>query len=246
MAERTFRYAEIADSLRSEIQSGERALGTVLPSESELSERHGASRVTVRKALELLREDGLVDSRQGFGWFVGAGPVRQSLDTLDTIERQLERAGQTGERRVLQFGFVSAPADVSDALKVDDVLEVVRINYADGEPFVLVTVWCGAEAGASLSRNDVESNTFYDLLSADLGSATQTIGATAADAVAAQRLEVDEGSPLLRVRRITERTNGEGLLVSEHLYPAHRTEFHVTLTNPADAVNPTGLRLVED
>jgi len=246
MAERTFRYAEIADALRSEIQSGERGLGTVLPSESELSDQHGASRVTVRKALELLREDGLVDSRQGFGWFVGAGPVRQTLDTLDTIERQLEVAGRTSERRVLHFGFVRAPADVSEALAAEEVLEVVRINFADSEPFVLVTVWCSAEAGANLSRNDVESNTFYDLLGADLGRATQTIGAIAADAVAAERLQVDEGSPLLRVRRITERTTGEGLLVSEHLYPAHRTEFHVTLTNPSDAVNPTGLRLVED
>lgn len=238
---RSFRYQEIAEVIRSDVTSGVLALGDLLPSESELSATHDVSRVTIRKALEQLRDDGLVDSRQGFGWFVGHGPVRQSLDSLETIEGQLASAGRTSERRVLRFRFITPPPEVA-ALIDGEVLEVVRLNLADDEPFAHVTVWCKASLGAELSRSDVEESTFADLLVGWLGQATQVISAVAADAATAEALCVDEGSPLLRVRRVTTATGGGNALVSEHLYPAHRTEFEVTLTGPTG--NPPGLRLV--
>src|SRR4051812_42473679 len=72
------RYRTIADDLRRRVNAGEFAAGRLLPSESELREAYDASRVTIRKALEALRGEGLIDSRQGFGWFA-ADPVRQSL-----------------------------------------------------------------------------------------------------------------------------------------------------------------------
>jgi len=239
---RSFRYQDIAQAIRSDVASGVLGAGELLPSESVLSERHAASRVTVRKALEELRSEGLVDSRQGFGWFVGSNPVRQSLDTLETIEDQLASAGRESERQVLQFGFVDAPPNVASLLG-DEVLEVIRVNLADGEPFARVTVWCDAQLAADMSRRDVETSTFVDLLGDRLGHATQVISAVAADDATAHALKVGVGSPLLRVRRITRTTNGANALVSEHLYPAEHTEFEVTLSGPTG--EPAGLRLVD-
>jgi GntR family transcriptional regulator len=239
---RSFRYQEIAEAIRTEVTKGALVAGALLPSESELSAEHAVSRVTVRKALEQLRAEGLVDSRQGFGWFVGSEPIRQSLDGLETIEDQLAEAGRSSERRVLRFGFVAAAPEV--ALLLDtEVLEVVRLNLADAEPFAHITVWCKASLGADLSSSDVEESTFVDLLSDRLGHATQVISAVAADPAAAAALHVDEGAPLLRVRRVTTDVAGGNALVSEHLYPAHRTEFEVTLSGPTG--EPAGLRLVE-
>lgn len=239
---RSFRYQEIADAIRTDVASGTLAIGELLPSESALSAAHNASRVTVRKALEQLRDEGLVDSRQGFGWFVGRGPVRQSLDTLETIEDQLAEAGRTSRRRVMRFGFVEPPPEVA-ALLGPEVLEVVRLNLADDEPFAHVTVWCKGSLGSELSRSDVEESTFVDLLIDRLGDATQVISAVAADQETARSLGVDIGSPLLRVRRVTADRSGGNALVSEHVYPAHRTEFEVRLGGPTG--EPTGLRLVE-
>ncbi|MBT6446164.1 MAG: winged helix-turn-helix transcriptional regulator, partial [Acidimicrobiaceae bacterium] len=62
---RSFRYQEIAESIRGDVEKGVLATGALLPSESALSAAHDASRVTIRKALEQLRGEGLVDSRQG-------------------------------------------------------------------------------------------------------------------------------------------------------------------------------------
>ena len=65
---RRIRYQEIADELRRRFSDA--PVGSVLPSESEMSAEFEASRVTIRRALELIREDGLIAARQGFGWYV--------------------------------------------------------------------------------------------------------------------------------------------------------------------------------
>ena len=147
---RSIRYQEIAAELR-ELASTSPA-GSLLPSESELSARFGASRVTVRRALEVVREEGLIAARQGFGWFVATEPVRQRLEHLGTIEDQLEGGGRHAERRVVEFAFTTAPERVQRVLGVRQVLRVKRLNLADGEPFAIVTVWCPAELGRALSR----------------------------------------------------------------------------------------------
>lgn len=242
---RTVRYREIADALRAEIDEGALGAGRVLPSEAELSRTHAASRVTVRKALDVLRDEGLVDSRQGFGWFVAASPLQQTLGRLGTIESQLAASDRTSEREVLSFAFVDAPADVAAILGAGPVLEVRRRNLADGEPFARVTVWCPEHLGATLSRADVAATPFYDLLAVRLGGATQTIGAAAASADDAELLGVPVGAPVLVCRRVTDDAEGVPVLVSEHVFPGHATEFVVELPQRGESMSPSGLRLVE-
>ena len=239
---RRIRYQEIADRLRERVRQA--SAGSVLSSESEMSAEFGVSRVTVRRALELLRDEGLIAARQGFGWFVATEPVRQSLRSLGTIESQVEGVGKLSQRKVEEFAFEAAPAHVARLLGVDDVLRVKRVNLADGEPFAVVTVWCPAELGARLSRRDVERRPFYELVDVELHGASQTIGADAAEPPDAALLGVPVGAPLLRCRRVTTSTAGDAVLVSEHLFPAHRTEFVVDLPQAEPSMTPSGLRLV--
>ncbi len=217
----------------------------MLPSEAELSAEFDASRVTIRRALELVRDEGLIDARQGFGWFVSSEPVRQHLETLGTIEAQLEDSGRHAERRVEEFAFASAPERVAAVLGVTDVLRVKRVNLADGEPFAVVTVWCPADLGRSLSLADVAERPFYELLGVELRGASQTIGADAATPDDARLLGVPVGSPVLRCERVTTDARGNRVLMSEHRFPAHLTEFVVDLPQAAPSLTPSGLRLVE-
>lgn len=240
---RKIRYQEIADELR--VMVADAAAGSVLPSEAELSARFGASRVTVRRALELVRDDGLVAARQGFGWFVATEPVPQRLERLGTIEAHLETSGKDASRRILEFAFDTPPPHVRAVLGVDRTLRVKRVNLADGEPFAVVTVWCPAELGQSLSMDDVASRPFYELLPVELRGATQTIGADVAEPDDAALLAIPVGAPVLRCRRVTNDVDGHPVLMSEHVFPAHRTEFVVDLPHDEPTITPTGLRLVE-
>lgn len=244
-AVRSIRYQEIAEVLRARVGAGEYVAGSLLPSESKLSAEFEASRVTVRRSLELLREQGLIDARQGFGWFVAASPVRQTLARLGTIEAQMEAEGVQPQRRVLEFAFVPATPHLVGLLGTTQVLRVKRLNLADGHPFAVVTVWCPADLGQHLSRRDVERSPFYELLGVRFRGATQTIGADAASAEDAELLEVPMGSPVLRCERVTNSEEGRPVLVSEHVFPAHRTEFVVELPHDEPSLSPTGLRLVD-
>ena len=240
---RSIRYQAIADELRERVRSA--SAGTVLPSESELSAEFAASRVTIRRALELVRDDGLIAARQGFGWFVATEPVRQRLERLGTIDEQLESSGKAAGRHVIEFAFVAPPAHVAAVLATDRVLRVKRVSLADGAPFAVVTVWCPAALAQKLSMEDVERTPFYELLDVELRGATQTIGAESAEPDDADLLAVPVGAPLLKCRRITTDLNGRPVLVSEHVFPAHRTEFVVDLPFDEPSITPAGLRLVD-
>lgn len=238
------RYKQIADALRAQVGTGDLVAGRLLPSESELGRDYAASRVTIRKALELLREEGLVDSRQGYGWFVAAAPVAQSLGRLGTIEAQLASSGRVSERRVLDFRFVRAPRRVHAVLGVDRVLEVRRVNLVEGVAWARVTVWCPADRAQHLSLADVERTTFHELLDVALAGATQTIAADGVSAADAEVLGVPAGSPVLVCERVTRSTDGVPVLLAEYVFPAHLTRFEVELPTVEASQAPSGLRLV--
>jgi GntR family transcriptional regulator len=242
---RSVRYHEIALALRDRVVAGQFMAGRLLPSESDLSAEFSVSRVTVRRALEVLRDEGLVSAKQGFGWFVTADPVTQTLGRLGTIEEQMVASGLQPARKIIDFAFEKASRKVAKLLGCEQVLRVKRVNLADDHPFAVVTVWCPFDLGKHLSRHDVEHSSFYNLLNVNLGGATQTIGADAATTAEAQLLEIPVGSPVLSCDRVTQDISGKAVLVSHHVFPAHRTNFVVDLPAVTASIAPTGLRLVD-
>ena len=238
------RYLDVADQLRARLALGDVGAGGALPSEADLSAEFAVSRVTVRRALELLRSEGLVSSRQGSGWFVAADPVRQALGRVTTVEAALEAAGSVPARRVLEFGFEPASVEVARALDLRrgaDVLRVKRLNLADGEPFALVTVWLPGAFGAEISRAEVEVATFYDLLplrGIALGRAVQQVGADRANADDARHLGIDRSAAILTARRVTYAVDHLPVLFSLHRYPGARTSLEIELPSLAFEATP--------
>lgn len=193
----------------------------------------------------MLRDEGLVSAKQGFGWFVATDPVSQTLGRLGTIEEQMVASGLQPARKIIDFAFEKASRKVAKLLGCEQVLRVKRVNMADDHPFAVVTVWCPFDLGKHLSRHDVEHSSFYNLLKINLGGATQTIGADAATTTEAQLLEIPVGSPVLSCDRVTQDVSGKAVLVSHHVFPAHRTNFVVDLPAVTASIAPTGLRLVD-
>lgn len=241
---RTIRYREIAGDLRARLARQDFDDGR-LPSEAELSEAYAASRVTIRKALDELRHEGLIDSQRGLGWFAAGDPLRQRLARLGTIEGQLEASGIRSEREILDLRVVPATAKVRGVLGVDRVLRLVRRNLADGRPFARVTVWCPADLAAGLTRAQLAEHSFYELLDVPLGGAVQTIGAAAVSAHDAELLDVAVGSPVLVCERTTFHADGHPVLLASYVFPGHLTEFSVDLPRTERSIAPSGFRLVE-
>ena len=240
---RELRYLLIADELRRQIAAGEIAAGRLLPSEAELAAHHQASRVTVRKALAQLKMDGIVDSRQGFGSYVVNAPLRQSLRDLTTIKRQILAAGRKPGRELLRFAFVPTPAALIEVLRTNSVLEIVRVDRVDGQPFATATVWVRADLASGLSPRALEDRPLSEQLGVELGGATQTITAVSATRNHAELLRVPRGAPLLRVERTTSDRGDRPVLRSVALYNPLLAELVAELPPVPDETEP-GLRLI--
>ena len=237
--------------MRSKISSGELGSGQVLPSEAVLSRYYDASRITIRKALEVLRTEGLVESRQGFGWIVMSQPLRQNLAGFTTIENQLADSGVKPTRKVLDARLCLPNAEIAAILGDREMLCVRRINLADDQPFARVTVWLPSLYAKGFSLREYEESSFYELLTSrhvlklPLNKAVQTISAIAISEADAKLLGVPTGSPALRCMRTTFDLSGQAILYSEYVFPGHKTEFVTELSGQIMAILPTGLRLVE-
>jgi GntR family transcriptional regulator len=240
---RNLRYLAVAQKVRDQLAWGAYPRGRLLPAETELAAAYGVSRVTIRKALGCLKADGLLDSRQGFGWYAAAAPLRQSLESLTTIDAQIAAAGRAPRHRVLGFSFITPNAAVAEILGTDMVLEVSRLSLVDDEPFARLTTWIPDDLAADLSRRSVELEPACELLDVTFGGASQVITAVGADAGDAKLLEVPRGTPLLRCERTTTDTDGRAVLVSHAVFNPLTTEFVVNL--PAVAKAEPGLRLVQ-
>jgi GntR family transcriptional regulator len=239
---RELRYLRIAAELRRMIAAGEIAPGRLLPSEAELAREHRASRVTIRKALAQLKRDGILDSRQGFGWYVVGAPLRQSLRDLTTIERQIRAAGREPSRELVRFAFTPTPPELIELLNTESVLEITRIDRVDGQPFATATVWVRSDLAAGLSPRALEHRPLSEQLGVELGGATQTITAVSATKHDADMLEVPTGAPLLRVDRTTSDADGRPILRSQARYNPLLAELVADLPPAVHDLEP-GLRL---
>jgi GntR family transcriptional regulator len=232
---REFRYLQIAAELRRQIASGDVAPGALMSSESELARTHDASRVTVRRALRELKAEGLVDSRQGFGWYVATSALTQSLRDLTTLERQIRATGRSFQRELAAFAIVATPADLQGVFDSAMVLEITRLDRIDSQPFATATVWVVADLVRDLTPEDIESRPLSEQLGVRLGGATETITAVGASASQAKALGVRVRTPLLHVDRVIRDVAGRPILRSRADYNPVLTEFVVELPPSAAA-----------
>ena len=190
-----------------------------LPAESELTERYGCSRNTLREALNLLRDEHLIERRQGAGTLV----LRESPPHVAT-ERQcgLVHEITDGPARVTYEALELRDVGSSDAitsllgLAPGAPLSVLpRLTVADGTPICLWDIFVPREVGLRLAAAPANGDT-YELFERALGlsivDARMLVDATLADSSVAELLQVDVGAPLLRFERII--AGGSGRVVA--------------------------------
>lgn len=252
------RFRQIAEDLRERVALGEFGDQGTLDSESALCSRYAVSRVTVRRALETLREQGLVQSRQGSGWFATGGSFHQTL-ALGTFRHAGSAVAESGKvmaRRVIDFGYLKASPVLSSTLDLAaagageaaaDVLHSRSVRTVDGVPLDLVAEWVPAAIAGRVSRADAAEPGIWASLRRDghrVASVRQTITAGIATADDAALLDVELGAPLLLVRRLALDEDKAPLALSDHRYLAHRFSLEVEFNGWPGAGDdtPPGLR----
>ncbi|MBI0539498.1 GntR family transcriptional regulator [Roseomonas sp. KE2513] len=226
-------YHRIFTVLRQEITEGTWPDGVSLPNEHELAARFQVARITIRRALEELAKQGLLDRRHGKGTFARPGaepPFRQDLRGL--LE-SLVIMGRETSVSVLDLAYVAAPAEVAAALELPPqamVQKSVRVRSHKGRRFSYLTTWVPEEIGRKFERDDLACKPLLSLLDAAgyrVSKADQVISARSAEPTVAEALAVPVGSALLSVRRQVRDESGRVVEYLQALYQPELYEYHM-------------------
>jgi GntR family transcriptional regulator len=201
-------YQQVYDFLVKQIVAGEWGPGESLPSEQALAGRLNVSQGTVRKALDALAADNLIDRRQGKGTYVAEHTQERALFRFFRMARPGgARAIPTSSGDVLKRRVARAPEIAKLVLKPGaEVYEVTRVRDIDGEPAVLEKIVVPAALFPGLERHDPLPNALYALYQGEYGinivSAQEELRADAARKEDCRRLALTPGAPLLHIDRV--------------------------------------------
>lgn len=202
----------VADLLRHQLHAG--AFDDGLPSEQQLAAEFEASRNTVREALALLKDEGLIDRAPKVGTRVATRKYDHGLDALLGLQETFKDHG-TVRNEVRVAMHVTAPAAVARRLHLapgERVVYLERLRYLADMPLSLDLTYLAPDIGTELLGHDLEHTDIFVLLEQisghSLGHADLALEAVPADPHTASTLDIPGGAPLLMLERLTHLDDG--------------------------------------
>lgn len=228
-------YFQVAEQFEAAILAGQIRPGDRIDNEVSLAQELGLSRPTMRQAIQLLVDKGMLVRKRGVGTQVVHGKVRRSLE-LTSLYDDLVQAGEKPRTEILELDRQPADQDVASELQVelgDVVWSLERLRYIGDEPLALMRNYLPLGV-LDLAAVDLETCGLYaSLRSAGvlMRVAKQRIGARRATAAEATLLEERRGSPLLTMRRTAYDNAGRAVEFGRHVYRPDLYAFELTLVD---------------
>lgn len=223
-------YRQLMDRLRADMAAGVYPAHSRIPSEQALCESYGVSRVTVRKALSELTREGLLQRQQGKGTFVSAPKLQRDLRDVSSFHDACRLMGCEPGTRLIHAQLVPAEESDRERLACADaqVVEIVRLRLADGQPVMLETNRFPLACSWLTQRK--LSGSLYALLQ-EQGLIAQRgiheISLTYATAAEARLLETQPGSALLRLDQVIYDQHDRPLHTSHQVIRGDRFTFRI-------------------
>jgi GntR family transcriptional regulator len=231
-------YFRLYTLLKTAILDGTVGHGAQMPTEQQLAQTFGVSRITAKRAMDELAAEELVERRRGKGTHVVYQYSPKPLQApLVGMLQEIESMARHSDVAVLECKKLRAPANIREELELDETdkaLYLTRIRSRDGQPFGYYTSWTTGLTKAA-SKRDFSRATRLEIFRKQgliITHVTQTISAVAATPELAAHLETDTGSPLISlIRRSYETRRGEEHLVDflHVLYHPERFQYQMDL-----------------
>ena len=237
-------YNRVAEVLRMEILAGVPEAGRQLPTEQALCRRFATSRITIRRALQILEEEWLVRRRQGSGTYVSPAPMRKipllNIGFFNSVTRHAPDLG----RRLLQWRWKTLDADQAAMLQTlpgERVLYARRVDLLTGVPVAMDDVYLPGRFADRLNQAAMAELDFLAVWQQrqgiTLSHCRQTLEAIAADALAAKTLGLKRGVPLLKETDMVYLNSGSAAGIFLSRYRADYFQFASTVR-----LSPTGMK----
>ncbi len=227
------RYFQLKEIMRERIRSGEWKPGELIPSERELSEKYGISRMTARQAITELVNEGLFYREQGKGTFVSQRKITQQLIHLTGFTEDIRARGQRPGTKVLSATMHPADEETAEKLRINagtPIFRLQRLRLADDEPLAIELSQISFKGCEGLLEEDLEHNSLYRLLEAKYGialmEADQELEAGLTGSEEAQLLKISVASPVLFTRRITYSDRNQPIEYAKAVYCGNKYTFY--------------------
>lgn len=197
-------YKQLEEKIRKEIDAGERAAGSRLPTENELSESYHVSRVTVRKALAVLSESGYLERKSGKGTFVAEKKLQRNITEVISFSDMCRMKNAIPGAKTIKTALEDpSERDLTEMSlhEGDKILVVERIRYMDNVP-VILEFNKFPESFSFLFGEDLNDSSLYEILRKHniiLDHSRKTLDIVFANAQEAKSLNISKGYPLLRI-----------------------------------------------
>lgn len=209
-------YYQIYTGLRDEILSGVLPFGASVPTEAEISERFGVSRITARRAMQELSDVGLVERRRRIGTRVihksksaaGEDDPGRTIDSLIAFGRETVVT-------LIEYGRIAAGAEAAAALELEpgaELIRAVRLRSSAGQPLGLIESILPGDAGAFVTAEKLRDTPLLQLLKdsgVTITQGQQVVAAVGAGLHLAERLGLAPQAPVLRIERLLRTTDNK-------------------------------------
>lgn len=229
-------YLQVKNTLEIEIADGKYGVNERLPSERELCERFGVSRMTARQALKGLERDGLVFSRVGKGTFVNEPKIDQQLRNLTGFSQEISTRGARASSIVLSAQIVPASPHLASMLKLmqgAEVVELSRLRLSNELPLCIEIAHIPHYMCPNILQRDFNHESLYAVFQRDYGHrlvrAEQTMEASLAASRELEILQMTPPAAVLRIERLTYNQNDTLIEYVVSVYRGDRYKFHLTL-----------------
>ncbi|MFJ4656275.1 GntR family transcriptional regulator [Nocardia sp. NPDC088792] len=235
---RADRARQVADILRQQIHSG--GIEGALPSEQELSTEFAVSRNTVRDALALLKDEGLIERAPKVGTHVARRKYDHGLDALLGLKEAMRGHGEVRNEVRAAHRLIPPPA-VARKLRLEPgqhAVYIERLRWFGELPLSLDLTYLVPDIGDRILTRDLETNDVFALIEeisgGRLGSADLALEAITADAHSAMNLQLPEGGALLLLERLTELEDGRPVDLEYIRMRGDRITMRGSLTRPPE------------
>ncbi|MCA0971245.1 GntR family transcriptional regulator [Halobacillus litoralis] len=231
-------YRRIAQQIREEIESGQWREGESIPTELHLSEQFGASRVTVRQAIKLLVEEGLLEKVQGSGTYVKEQKIEHNIFELISFTEEMRSLNKEPVNKVLDFQLLEPNDHVKRMLNLQvekKVFYVRRQRLVDDIPYVVEDTYLPVDLFPNLSYG-IMTGSKYDYIEHELGKkikdSFQEVIPVLPDEDIAEALTVDGGTPVLKIRSYSVLEDGTVFEYSENHFKSDEYKFTLRASRP--------------
>jgi len=225
-------YFQLAQMLHREVMSGNLRPGDRVPSENELSEGYGVSRMTARRAIELLVEKGVVRREKGRGTFVSRPRIEGGLFLIPDLHDEMRMQGLSSEVRLLGVRVVRAGKTAASRLgikKGEKVIYLERILEGGDEPLVLDRKYVLLDRSQPLLESELGHGSMQELFAGNPDMAPVRadlkLSATVLSAREAKLLESGEGAPAFCLEQLIFAANDRRVVWGWLIYRGDRFSF---------------------